>query len=195
MKIHWSRFTKGANTRLMSKSQSGRLLFWKNFRQTNFSGKIVLVLSTWFGTGLLPIAPGTFGTLATVPLIIVLDNLGTIYKVLSLMIAIVVAIWASGRHQELLRQSDPREIVIDEVAGFLLTMLFLPRSWLAIGLGFIFFRLFDILKPYPIRQTERIRGGLGVVIDDLVAGLYAYAVVRVILLIPGFSGSTFTVPG
>ena len=195
MKIHWSRFTKGANTRLMSKSQSGRLLFWKNFRQTNFSGKIVLVLSTWFGTGLLPIAPGTFGTLATVPLILVLDNLGTIYKVLSLMIAIVVAIWASGRHQELLRQSDPREIVIDEVAGFLLTMLFLPRSWLAIGLGFIFFRLFDILKPYPIRQTERIRGGLGVVIDDLVAGLYAYAVVRVILLIPGFSGSTFTVPG
>ncbi len=195
MKIHWSRFTKGANTRLMSKSQSGRLLFWKNFRQTNFSGKIVLVLSTWFGTGLLPIAPGTFGTLATVPLILVLDNIGTIYKALSLMIAIVVAIWASGRHQELLRQSDPREIVIDEVAGFLLTMLFLPRSWLAIGLGFIFFRLFDILKPYPIRQTERIKGGLGVVIDDLVAGLYAYAVVRIILLIPGFSGSTFTVPG
>jgi len=179
----------------MSKPQSGRLLFWKNFRQTNFSGKIVLVLSTWFGTGLLPIAPGTFGTLATVPLILVLDNLGTTYKVLSLMIAIVVAVWASGRHQELLGQSDPGEIVIDEVAGFLLTMLFLPCSWLAIGLGFIFFRLFDILKPYPIRQTERIRGGFGVVIDDLVAGLYAYAVVRIILLIPGLSGSTFTVPG
>lgn len=180
---------------MMSKPRSDILYIWKNFRQTNFSGKIVLVLSTWFGTGLLPIAPGTFGTLATVPLILVLDNLGTIYKVLSLMIAIVVAIWASGRHQELLRQSDPREIVIDEVAGFLLTMLFLPRSWLAIGLGFIFFRLFDILKPYPIRQTERIKGGLGVVIDDLVAGLYAYAVVRIILLIPGLSGSTFTVPG
>jgi phosphatidylglycerophosphatase A len=74
-------------------------------------------------------------------------------------------------------------------------MLFLPCSWLAIGLGFIFFRLFDILKPYPIRQTERIRGGFGVVIDDLVAGLYAYAVVRIILLIPGLSASTFTVPG
>ena len=168
---------------MMSKPQSDILYIWKNFRQTNFSGKIVLVLSTWFGTGLLPIAPGTFGTLATVPLILVLDNIGTIYKALSLMIAIVVAIWASGRHQEILGQSDPREIVIDEVTGFLLTMLFLPCSWLTIGLGFIFFRLFDILKPYPIRQTERIRGGLGVVIDDLVAGLYAFASVRVILLI------------
>ena len=168
---------------MMSKPQSDSLYIWKNFRQSNLSGKVVLALSTWFGTGLLPVMPGTFGTLATVPLILLLDNLGPIYRLLSLMIMIVVAIWASGRHQELLGQGDPREIVIDEVAGFLLTMLFLPRSWLAIGLGFIFFRLFDILKPCPIKQTEKIKGGFGVVIDDLIAGLYAYAVVRIILLI------------
>jgi len=82
-----------------------------------------------------------------------------------------------------LDQSDPREIVIDEVAGFLLTMLFLPCSWLTISLGFIFFRFFDILKPYPIKQLEKLRGGFGVVLDDLAAGLYANIIVRIILLI------------
>ncbi len=167
----------------MSKFQSDNLYFIKKFRQSNFFGKIVLVLSTWFGAGLMPVAPGSFGTLASFPLILLLDNLGTIYRGLSLVIAIAVAIWASGRHQELLGQNDPQEIVIDEVAGFLLTMLFLPRSWLAICLGFTFFRIFDILKPYPIKQVEKIRGGFGVVFDDLVAGLYAYAGVRIILLI------------
>ena len=167
----------------MSNCRSDIPCVWKKFRQSNLSGKVALSLSTWIGTGLLPVMPGTFGTLAAVPLILLLDNLGAIYKLLTLMTAIAIAIWASGMHQKLLDQSDPREIVIDEVAGFLLTMLFLPCSWLTISLGFIFFRFFDILKPYPIKQLEKLRGGFGVVIDDLAAGLYANIIVRIILLI------------
>ena len=77
--------------------------------------------------------------------------------------------------------SDPSEVVIDEVAGFLLTMFLLPLSWLTLGLGFILFRVFDILKPYPIKQAEKLRGGLGIVMDDLVAGIYAHLCVRLIL--------------
>jgi phosphatidylglycerophosphatase A len=72
-------------------------------------------------------------------------------------------------------------VVIDEVAGLLVTMFLVPLSWLALGLGFTLFRFFDILKPYPVRQAERLRGGLGIVMDDLLAGLYAHICLRIIL--------------
>lgn len=167
----------------MSKSQSDTLSFRKIFSQSDFSGKTILALSTWFGTGLLPIAPGTFGTLAAIPLILCLNELGMWYSAFTLIIVVGVAIWTAGRSQALLGRDDPREVVIDEVAGFLLTTFLLPPSWLALGLGFILFRFFDILKPYPVRQSEKLRGGFGIVIDDLLAGVYAYAGVRIILFL------------
>jgi len=169
----------------MSKPQFDNLSIKEIFRQSDFSGKTVLILSTWFGSGLLPIAPGTFGTVAALPLIVVSAYLAPIYKILALGIITVVAIWSSGRCQELLGQGDPAEVVIDEVAGFLLAMLFLPFSCLTLILGFILFRFFDILKPYPINRLERLRGGFGIVMDDLLAGLYAYLGVRIILLFTG----------
>ena len=165
----------------MSKSQSDKFAIWSIFRNADFSGKISLTLSTWFGTGLLPVAPGTFGTLGAVPLVFGLPCLGTVPGVFIIVMVIAVAIWASDRSQELLGNDDPSEVVIDEVAGFSLTMFFLPLSWLTLGLGFILFRVFDILKPYPIKQAEKLRGGLGIVMDDLVAGFYAYLCVRLIL--------------
>jgi len=79
-------------------------------------------------------------------------------------------------------QDDPKEVVIDEVAGFLLTIYLLPLSWLSIALGFIMFRFFDILKPFPIRRLERIGGGTGIVIDDLVAGVYASLSINILFL-------------
>jgi len=165
----------------MSKSQSDKFEIWSIFREAGFSGKISLTLSTWFGTGLLPVAPGTFGTLGAVPLVFVLACLGTVPGVFIIVMVVAVAIWASDRSRELLGNGDPSEVVIDEVAGFLLTMFLLPLSWLTLGLGFILFRIFDIFKPYPIKQAEKLRGGLGIVMDDLVAGIYAHLCVRLIL--------------
>ena len=165
----------------MSKSQSVKFTIWSIFRKSNFSGKISLTLSTWFGTGLLPVAPGTFGTLAAVPLVFGLACLGTVSGAFIIAMVVAVAIWTSDRSEKLLANDDPSEVVIDEVAGFLLTMFLLPLSWLTLGLGFILFRVFDIFKPYPIKQAEKLRGGLGIVMDDLVAGIYAHLCVRLIL--------------
>ncbi|OPX39061.1 MAG: hypothetical protein B1H12_00805 [Desulfobacteraceae bacterium 4484_190.2] len=151
------------------------------FRKADFSGKTSLALSTWFGTGLLWVAPGTFGTIAALPLVFAVACLGTVPGVFVIVMVVGVAIWASGRSEELLGHSDPSEVVVDEVAGFLLTMFLLPLSWLTLGLGFVLFRVFDIFKPYPIKQAEKLRGGLGIVTDDLVAGIYAHLCVRLIL--------------
>ena len=166
----------------MSQSQSDNLSIGGIFRKTNFSGKIALILSTWFGTGLLPVAPGTFGSVTAVPIVLGLAYLGIGYTAITISIVVAVAIWSSGRCKKLLGNDDPPVVVIDEVAGFLLTMFLLPSSWLTLGLGFVLFRFFDILKPYPIRKVEKLRGGLGIVGDDLVAGIYAHFGVRLILL-------------
>jgi len=101
----------------------------------------------------------------------------------ALVVVTVVAIWASDRTQELLGRTDPSEVVIDEVAGFLVTMLLLPTSWVNMGLGFVLFRFFDIAKPWPVRQAERLKGGFGIVVDDLLAGVYAHLCLRGILLL------------
>ncbi len=153
------------------------------FRKSGFSGKTALVLSTWFGSGCLPIAPGSFGTLAAVPLILVLNNFGIWYSAFTLLIVVGIAVWSAGLTEDLLEKKDPSEIVIDEVAGFLLATALLPFSWLSLGLVFFLFRFFDILKPYPIKHLERLRGGIGIVMDDILAGLYACAGTWVILLL------------
>ena len=167
----------------MSRSHSNALSITKIFGKSDFVGKTALVLSTWFGTGLFPVVPGTFGSLVAVPLILVSQNLGVWYSAPILVILVGAGIWASGRSQDLLGRDDPKEVVIDEVAGFFLTMLFLPSSWLALGLGFFLFRFFDILKPFPVRQAERLKGGSGIIMDDLLAGLYAFGSAKIILLI------------
>jgi phosphatidylglycerophosphatase A len=90
----------------------------------------------------------------------------------------VTAFWASHRTQELLGREDPSEVVIDEAAGFYVTLFLLPITWQSVALGFLLFRFFDIVKPWPVRQAERLKGGLGIVMDDLLAGVYAHLLVR-----------------
>ena len=167
---------------LMLQPQSDNFTVQYIFRKSGLYSKITLILSTWFGTGLLPVAPGTFGTLSAIPIILVSDGLGIPYKVLILIIITAAAIWTSGSAQVLLGKNDPPEVVIDEVAGFLF-MLFLPLSWTALALGFILFRVFDILKPYPIKKVEKLKGGFGIVFDDLLAGVYAYLCFNIIFYI------------
>jgi phosphatidylglycerophosphatase A len=153
----------------------------ESFYKAPFRDKLALSLSCWFGFGLLPMAPGTFGTLGAIPLVLWLSHTKVLANAVFLTIFIAIAIWASERSAKLLNRSDPSEVVIDEAAGFLLTFFLLSWSWLIFILGFVLFRFFDIVKPYPIKKCETIGGGLGIVLDDLMAGLYANLSLRLIL--------------
>lgn len=170
----------------MSEPQSDTLTLKESFRKAHFLEKMALCLSSWFGSGLMPVAPGTFATLTAVPLVMVLNILGSFYEALVLMILIPVAVWSAGLCEKRLGRVDPPEIVIDEVAGFLLTLFFLPLSWITLCFGFVLFRFFDILKPYPIGRLEKkVRGGKGIVLDDLLAGVYANLSLRLVIYFYG----------
>lgn len=134
-------------------------------------------LAFGFGTGLAPKAPGTFGTLAALPLWWLLVQFPWPIYLLALALVIAVGPWLCGRTARDLGVHDHGGIVWDEIAGYLLTMLWVlaePASWqLALG-GFLLFRLFDITKPWPIGWLDRhVEGGRGIMLDDLVAALYA----------------------
>jgi phosphatidylglycerophosphatase A len=170
------------NSSLMSEIQSDTLTFKEAFEKADTLGRTALLLASWFFTGLMPKAPGTFGTLAAIPLAIAVNYLGTIYGAFSLVIFISVAVLTSGLSRKLIGREDPPEIVIDEAAGLSVTLFLLPLSWFSLSLGFLLFRLFDIFKPFPIRRLEKIKGGIGIVSDDLLAGVYANLVLRLVLL-------------
>jgi len=170
----------GLKTRLMSRAQSDNVSVPDAFRKTGWRGRTALILATWFGTGLMPRASGTFGTAAAIPLVLI-GCLGTGWSSAALAVIVASAAWAAHRTCEILGRPDPSEVVIDEVAGFFVTLFMLPLSWRSVVLGFILFRFFDIVKPWPIRRTERLKGGLGIVVDDLLAGVYAHLLLRVIL--------------
>jgi len=172
---------RGLITRLMLRDQSDNLSVPDAFRKTGFSGKAALILATWFGSGLMPVTPGTFGTLAAIPFVMLLGYVGGWYNGLGLIIITTVAIWTSQRSHDLLGRADPSEVVIDEVAGFSVTMFLLPLSWESVGLGCILFRFFDIIKPWPVRKAEGLKGGWGIVLDDLLAGIYAHLILRGVL--------------
>ncbi|MBS1237491.1 MAG: phosphatidylglycerophosphatase, partial [Deltaproteobacteria bacterium] len=155
----------------------------ESFGKADVPAKLGLVLSSCFGIGLIPVAQGTFGTLVGIPLAIALAHLPPLAGAYVLFFFILLAIWASEKSARALEKGDPAEVVIDETAGLLLTLYLLPATGFNLCLGFLLFRLFDILKPYPIRRLERIGGGPGIVLDDLLAGVYANICIRVLTLI------------
>lgn len=167
----------------MSFLGSGTLDLKKAFKEAGLSGKTALVLALWFGSGLAPLAPGTFGTIAGVPLILLTALLRPLYAGPLVFAFIVVAVWASDVSQRLVGKRDPSVVVIDEVAGFLLALFHMPISWVNVCLGFCLFRVFDVWKPFPIRNLEALRGGLGIVADDLMAGIYANLGLRILLFL------------
>jgi phosphatidylglycerophosphatase A len=168
----------------MFKSRSDKFQFLQVFRQASVGEKVSLILSCWWGTGLLPWAPGTWATLAALPLAACINLAEPASRLIFLASFIGLATWASSRSQAVLMRTDPPEIVLDEVSGFLVAVFLLPLTWLTLALAVIFFRLFDIVKPFPIGYLEkRLPGGAGVIMDDLAAGLFANLCVRGILLL------------
>jgi phosphatidylglycerophosphatase A len=133
------------------------------------------LIVTWFGTGLTPIASGTWGSLAALPAGWLALTYGGVWLLGALALATTLAgIWASSRIVNTAKLQDPGFIVIDEVAGMLVTLLFAPLNWWGFALAFFLFRAADIVKPFPANWCDRrVHGGLGVMLDDLVAGVYA----------------------
>jgi|SRR5690554_361221 len=139
-------------------------------------------LAFGFGSGLSPKAPGTMGTLVAVPIWYAAAQLPLVGYVTVLLLVIAVGPWLCGRTSRDLGVHDHGGIVWDEIAGFLLTMVLVPVGILPALLGFAFFRLFDIVKPWPIGWLDQhIHGGSGIMVDDLVAGIYAWIALQLTL--------------
>ncbi len=132
------------------------------------------LLAFGFGSGLLPAAPGTWGTVVAVPLFWSLSD-WTLLGYLCVVVVIgALSVWVCGRTARFLGVHDDRAIVADEIVGFLVAMIGVPFTAGTVVLGFILFRAFDVLKPWPIGLLDRrLRGGLGIVADDVAAGIYA----------------------
>jgi phosphatidylglycerophosphatase A len=136
--------------------------------------RIARLLATVFGAGLSPVAPGTAGTLAAVPLFWALSQGGLPLELLGLLLVTALAVPCAGHVAARAGHRDPQTVVIDEAAGYLLAMLGHPATWPWMAAGFLLFRLFDIVKPFPVRRLEALPGGWGIVADDLMAGAYAW---------------------
>ncbi len=138
-----------------------------------------MFLATGFYIGNMPFAPGTFGSLIGLPLCFVLAGIALPPAMLCTLLFIFFAVWIADTAEKILKQNDPGCIVIDEIAGMMVTLIGLPFNLVTVVIGFIIFRVLDILKPFPIRSLDkRIPGGLGVVADDVAAGIIANLILR-----------------
>ncbi len=143
--------------------------------------KFLVQLATVFGAGKFPKAPGTVGTLVTIPLWYLLAQTGPIIYMLVTFALIPVGVLASQAYEDFSGRHDSKEIVIDEVVGFLITMTWLPVTWQSAVIGFIVFRVLDIAKPPPIRQLDqKVKGGFGVMVDDIAAGIIGSIIMQFI---------------
>lgn len=139
-------------------------------------------LAFGFGSGLSPKAPGTAGTVVAVPLYMLFADVGLLTYTLIVLAAFVAGVWICATASVALEVHDHPGVVWDEFVGYWITMWALPTSWGWILAGFVLFRLFDIVKPWPIGPLDkRVEGGLGIMIDDVVAGVMACAVLHAIL--------------
>lgn len=141
------------------------------------------IVAFGLGSGCAPVAPGTFGTLAALPLCIVLMWLPVAVHVVAIAIVFVIGVRVSRDVSAELGKHDHGAIVIDEWAGMMLTLLMIPLNWWTILAGFVLFRLFDIWKPWPIRSLDRrVHGGLGIMLDDVAAGCAANVTLQLLLV-------------
>lgn len=139
------------------------------------------ILAFGFGSGLAPFAPGTFGTVAAVLLYLMFQSLDVLTYCLLTAVICVVGVWICGRSSEMLGVHDHSGIVWDEFAGYFITMIAAPAGWVWIIVGFALFRLFDILKPWPIKWADqKVHGGLGIMLDDILAGFISLAILQVL---------------
>ncbi|WP_100656336.1 phosphatidylglycerophosphatase A [Alteromonas flava] len=140
-------------------------------------------LALGFGSGLIPFMPGTMGSLAALPLLGLLALVGMEWTLICAVLASISGIWLCGKTAQDMGMHDHGSIVWDEVAGMLVAFLFIPITPLTLIAGFVLFRIFDILKPWPINFLDKhLHGGLGIMLDDIVAGLMTCACLHWLVL-------------
>lgn len=139
-------------------------------------------VSFGFGTGLSPIAPGTMGTIIAIPIFLLLSTQPTLFYLIFVTIAFLIGCWTSAYTATALKVHDHPGIVIDEIIGYLITMVFVPVTWYWVILGFVFFRIFDIWKPWPISLIDQhVEGGLGIMLDDVFAGILGLLSLHIVI--------------
>jgi phosphatidylglycerophosphatase A len=140
----------------------------------NFKDRSVLFFASGLFLGLIPFAPGTFGSLLGIPIHWVFSRLPIFLEMSFLGLVVLISVWISGRAEILLKHKDPSQIVIDEVVGMAVALAGAPLEPSLVVITFLVFRFFDIFKPFPIRHIDRsIHGGWGIVLDDVAAGFMA----------------------
>lgn len=145
----------------------------------------ILFFATGAGTGYFPWFPGTVGSLLAIPISLALNQMAArsfSLSLLTLATFLVVAAWFCRKGEEILDEKDSRKIVIDEIAGFLCANFLSPAGLKPTAAAFILFRFFDIIKVFPANRAEKVEGGVGVILDDLVAALYTFLILRLLFL-------------
>jgi phosphatidylglycerophosphatase A len=147
----------------------------KRVRKNAFDFSPAGIIATWFGCGFLPLAPGTWGSVAALPVAwVIAITAGPLGLVTGVVVVFLIGIWAVNALLKRSGEDDPGSIVIDEVAGQWLTLIAVAPGVMSYGIGFIYFRLFDIFKPWPISWADRkLKGAFGVMADDILAGTFA----------------------
>jgi phosphatidylglycerophosphatase A len=141
--------------------------------------KTITFIATGCLIGFSPVAPGTFGSLAALPLCLLTARMHAGYALLSVIALILFSTWIAHAAEKIEGQTDPKQVVVDEICGMAIALFALPFTPFFIIWGFALFRVFDILKPFPIRWVDKnVPGGLGIMLDDIIAGLFANGVVR-----------------
>ncbi|MDR3256731.1 MAG: phosphatidylglycerophosphatase A [Endomicrobium sp.] len=142
--------------------------------------KIIIFFSSVFGVGYIKYAPGTFGSFVGVLLWVLFVPDNYIFQTFLLTSIFIVSVLFSSLAEDIYNKKDDQRIVIDEVAGIWFSVAFLPKTFMFLLLGFLLFRIFDVKKPLFINKTQKIKGGLGVTIDDIVAGVFVNAILQII---------------
>ena len=149
----------------------------------NVKQRLAFVFATGFGSGYSPLAPGTAGSAVGLLFVWAMSTLSLLGQIAAVVVVTVLAILAADIVATSLGLKDPGIIVADEIAGMMVTMVAIPLTTTSVVLGFVLFRVMDVVKPPPARQFEGLKGGVGVVADDLMAGVYAHLALRGILLL------------
>jgi len=148
----------------------------------SFKKTIILFIAEGAYSGKSPVAPGTFGTAVGVLLYLAMKNLSPLVYLSLCLLIILIGTWAAGHAEELLKKKDASPIVIDEIAGYLISMFLVPTGWGFVAAGFFIFRIFDIIKPWPLMRLQDLHGGPGIMLDDIGAGIYTNLALQVAVL-------------
>ncbi len=148
---------------------------------------LALAFATVCGVGYAPIAPGTFGSAAGLLLWWLLPA-SPVVQISAVIALFIVGSWSGNVAERHFKRTDPGQVVIDEVMGMLITLLFNPVGWAGALLGFLLFRVADVIKPYPANRLEQLHGGVGVMADDGMAAVYANLALRALLWASGHFG-------